>query len=450
VSGLVLEGCALVMREAALFAATGFLLLGAGDLAVDILWICIQGGRQRTDSIASAERPGRLAVFVPAWDEAAVIGAMLRHTLQVFGSADYRLYVGCYPNDPETIAAVRSIDHDRLRLVVGAVPGPTSKADCLNRIWERMIADEAEEGIRFKAVVLHDAEEVVHSGELALFHAWIERFDLVQIPVVPLIDPGSRWISATYADEFAEAHGKTLAVREAIGAGLPAAGVGCAVSRDALAALARMRGVPFEPDSLTEDYELGLRLKMLGRRAAFARVSAGPDRRLIATRAYFPASFDSAVTQKARWITGIALAGWDRLGWSGGPAERWMLLRDRQPILSALLLCAAYLALFLYAVLLAAAAASGALLPPLSPALIVLAAINSLLLLWRLAMRFGFVARLYGWREGARALPRAAIGNLIALMAAKRAVGRYLRQRRIGASPWDKTAHAFPRRIPAE
>ena len=60
--------------------------------------------------------------------------------------------------------------------------------------------------------------------------------------------------------------------------------------------------------------------------------------RSIATRAYFPATLDAAVAQKARWMTGIALAGWDRLGWSGGLAERWMRLRDRQSVLAALVL----------------------------------------------------------------------------------------------------------------
>ena len=94
-----------------------------------------------------------------------------------------------------------------------------------------------------------------------------------------------------------------------------------------------------------------------GGRAAFVRLPAGPGRPVVATREYFPATLDAAVAQKARWMTGIALAGWDRLGWSGGLAERWMRLRDRQSLLAALVLAAAYLALLA----LGAAAASPAL-----------------------------------------------------------------------------------------
>ena len=443
----VLTVGAIAMREAALFAACGFLLLGLGDLLVDLIWLGLRlRRREATPALPVAAGPGRLAVFVPVWDEAAVIGPMLAHSQAAFGEADYRLYVGCYPNDPATIAAVRAAAGPRVRLVIGPAPGPTSKADCLNRIWAAMRGDEETEGVRIKAVVLHDAEDVVHSAELPLFDALIERYDLVQLPVVPLIDPGSRFVSGHYLDEFSEAHGKELVVRAALGASLPSAGVGCAVSREALAALAAGRGAPFDPDSLTEDYELGLRLHMLGRSAAFVRQPAGPERAVVATREYFPATLDAAAAQKARWLTGIALAGWDRLGWSGGLAERWMRLRDRQSLFAALVLATAYLALALWVLLLGAAWLTGWPLPPFGPALNALLALNSALLLWRLGMRFGFVAAAHGWREGLRSLPRTVTGNIIAMIAARRALGRYLS----GRTGWDKTAHAFPQRLPAE
>ncbi len=443
----VLAACAFAMRETALFAASGLLLLGLSDLLVDLIWIVLRLTRRKpAPDLPVASAPGRLAVFVPAWDEAAVIGRMLAHAQAAFGAADYLLYVGCYPDDPATIAAVRAVAGPKVRLVIGPAPGPTSKADCLNRIWERMLEDEAAEGVPIKAVILHDAEDVVHSAELPLFDALIERYDLVQLPVVPLIDPGSRFVSGHYLDEFTEAHGKELVVRAAIGASLPSAGVGCAVSREALAALAARRSAPFDPDSLTEDYELGLRLHLLGRRAAFVRLPAGPGRPVVATREYFPATLDAAVAQKARWMIGIALAGWDRLGWSGGLAERWMRLRDRQSLLAALVLAAAYLALLLWVALLLASLATGYRLPPFGALLNALLAVNSAFLLWRVAMRFGFVAAAFGWREGLRSLPRTVTANIIAMMAARRALLRYLS----GGTSWDKTAHLFPHHLPAE
>jgi bacteriophage N4 adsorption protein B len=445
----IVFAAALALREIALFAATGLLLLGTSDLIVDLIWIGIRLCR-RPQALPVAARPGRLAVFVPAWDEAAVIGAMLKHAQGAFGAADYLLYVGCYPNDPDTIAAVAAAAGPRVRLVIGPAPGPSSKADCLNRIWERMCADEAACGVPVKAVVLHDAEDVVHPAELPLFDALVERFALVQLPVLPLIDPACHWIGAHYADEFAEAHGKELVVRQAIGAGLPSAGVGCAIRRDALAALAEAHGTPFDPASLTEDYELGLRLHALGRRALFVRYACSPGDAIVATREYFPSTLAAAVAQKSRWVAGIALAGWDRLGWRGGLAERWMRLRDRQSLLAALILAAAYLALLLWAMLALARLAGASAAPPFPPVLSAMIAINSGLLLWRLAMRAAFVAGAYGWREGLRALPRAVTSNIIALIAARRALGRYLRLRRTGRFEWDKTRHAFPRELPGE
>jgi adsorption protein B len=79
---------------------------------------------------------------------------------------------------------------------------------------------------------------------------------LVQLPVVPLIDPRRRLISGHYADEFAESHRRDLVVRSALEAAIPLAGVACAIRRDALDRLDDGSGTPFEPQSLTEDYEL--------------------------------------------------------------------------------------------------------------------------------------------------------------------------------------------------
>ncbi|HEX8364014.1 MAG TPA: glycosyl transferase family protein [Allosphingosinicella sp.] len=440
-----------VLRETALFAAVGFLILGLSDLAVDLIWLVRAAGGRRgsplyATDIAVPFTPGPVAVFIPAWEEARVIARMLRHALAAYGSGDIRLYVGCYPNDPETIAAVRSVADPRLRLVLGPAPGPTTKADCLNRIWEAMRADERQGGRRFRAVLLHDAEDVVHSAELPLCAALVERFDLVQLPVIPLIDPGSRWIAGHYADEFAEAHAKALVVREAIGAALPSAGVGCAIARGALDRLAARHGLPFDGDSLTEDYELGLRLRDVGGRAAFVRVRAAPGCAVVATREYFPATLAAAVAQKARWMRGIALSGWDRLGWSGGLAERWMRMRDRQSLLAAILLLAGYTAFLLWT---ARTAGTLAGLGPVAigePLRILLLA-NGGLLAWRLAMRFAFVTHAYGWREGLRALPRTIVGNLVAILAARQAVVDYAAAR---GAVWDKTDHAFPHEVPAE
>lgn len=447
-------GLDFIMREAALFAAAGFLVLGLSDLSVDLLWIAhrlrsLGKAGPSVSDLPPPASPGRLAIFVPAWDEASVIGDMLRGAAAAWGECDWRLYVGTYPNDRATTGAAAAVAsaEPRIVIVTGEDPGPTTKADCLNRLWLALLADEAAEGLRCKAIVLHDAEDVVHPAELRLFDGLIERFEFVQLPVLPLIHPNSRWLGGHYADEFAESHGKEMVVRGALGAGLPSAGVGCAFEREALGRLAAgKRGLPFDSESLTEDYELGLQIAEAGGRRAFVRIVC-EDGGLVATREYFPGTLAASVRQKARWMTGIALSGWDRLGWSGGLAERWMRLRDRQSLLAAILLCAGYLALALWLVLKAWQAAGGTGPAPLPGALSALVAVNLGLLGWRLAVRAGFTAAAYGWSEGLRSVPRTAVGNLVAILAAASALSRYRALRRGGRPRWDKTAHIFP--IPA-
>ncbi|QJU60457.1 glycosyl transferase family protein [Sphingomonas sp. AP4-R1] len=444
---------AALTRELGLFAAIGLAVGGLDDLAVDGLWIGRSLWRRATvyrrharmtmATLPPPEEPGAIAIFIGAWSESAVIGAMLRAALAGIRHGDYRIYVGTYPNDPETERAVLGVGDARIRRVGGVLPGPTTKAECLNRIWQSMLADERASGRRFKAIVLHDAEDVIHPHELDLYDRMIERFDLVQIPVLPLLANESRWawtISATYADEFAESHQKSLVLREAVGAAVPSAGVGCAIQRAMMARIAEQGGgLPFSADSLTEDYELGLRVRAMGGRSAFIAMPVAPGKGLVAVRAHFPETIEAAVRQKTRWIIGIALAGWDRLRWDGGVTERWMRLRDRRAPIAALVLAVAYGALLLSIVCRIAG-----IRPDWPDALEPILTLTGALLVWRLAMRALFVTKAYGWREGLCAIPRVFIANIIEIAAAWRAVLHYVP----GTTPiWDKTRHRFPERV---
>ncbi|WP_454885943.1 glycosyl transferase family protein [Sphingomonas oryzagri] len=457
---VVLEECA---RELALFAAAGFLVGGLDDLIIDLIWfgrlswrrIAIYSRHERASaaSLAPPRYPGRLAIFVAAWQESAVIGAMVETALARLHHPDWRLYIGCYPNDPGTVAAIERVaDGDpHVRIVIGDRPGPTTKAGCLNWIWQAMLIDEASSGVPVKAVVLHDAEDIVHADELTVYDALIERFALVQIPVHALPVRGfGRWaelVSGHYCGEFAEAHGKQVVVREAVGAAVPSAGVGCAIGRDWLARIAE-RGVgPFDPESLTEDYELGLRIGAMGGRGAFVRLPAADGRGMVAVHACFPHSLRASVRQKSRWITGISLAGWDRLGWQGGFAERWMRLRDRRALLAALVLAAAYAALPVWGVALAASGITGRPIDVTIPLPLMVA--NLGLLGWRVAMRAAITARVYDRRMAALTPVHMVIGNAVAMMAAWRALGLYAGLVRHGRLRWDKTVHVFPVTDPA-
>ena len=439
-------------RETMLFAATGLLVGGLDDLILDLTYIGLRVIRRDIgtiglDTLPPARAGGRIAVFVAAWDEEAVIGGMLATAVARFDHPDYRLYVGVYPNDPGTIRAASRVaaEDARIRVVIGDRDGPTTKAGCLNTLWRALVADDAAEGSETKAVVLHDAEDVVHPAGLRVFDTLIEGRAAVQLPVLPLIRRGSL-TSGHYADEFAYAHSIQQPARAGLGAAMPLAGTGCAIATDMLAAIAAERGGdPFDATSLTEDYELGLHIANRGGIGRFARVRDPRDGSLVAVRAYFPDTLPAATRQKARWMTGIALAGWDRTGWSRprAVADHWMRMRDRRALLSVIVLAVAYAAVLLWPVAAAVRWLSG--MPEADDRLADwLLTATSLLLGWRLAMRAACTARAYGWRQAGWSLPRFFVGNLVSLIAAPRALHRYWRLLRGAPLVWDKTRHVFP------
>ncbi|QZH73837.1 MAG: glycosyl transferase family protein [Erythrobacter sp.] len=444
-----LEWLALAEYELLLFAGFFFLLGAIDEFAMDAIWLWLRAtGRAKTltvsrDSLLHRQLSAAVAVMIPAWQEARVIGDTLAHARAAWPQADVLFYIGLYRNDPASLeAAMAGAECDpRVRLVVHDRDGPTTKADCLNCLYQAMAQDEVRRGRTIHTVLLHDAEDMVDSAAIALIDRAMQDCDFVQLPVLPIPHPSSRWVGSHYCEEFAESHAKALVVRDALGTGIPAAGVGCGFSRSMLAEMALANGTekgPFSDASLTEDYELGLKVAVSGGRSRFLRVR-GDDGRLIATRAYFPARLAQSVRQKSRWLHGIAFQGWDRLGWTGSLAENWMRMRDRRGPLSALVLLTGY-TLFVLAAGLTALDFAGYDRPwEPTPLLLALLGINLAAFLWRAVMRFGFTAREYGAMEGLRAIVRIPLANIIAIMAGRRALFAYARTMGGGDPTWDKT-----------
>ncbi len=106
-----------------------------------------------------------------------------------------------------------------------------------------------------------------------------------------------------------------------------------------------------------------------------------------------------------------------------------------------MLIVAAYLAALLWSQIGLAKLLGAPVEVRLDPALVALLTINGWLLLWRVLMRAAFTTSAYGLEEGLLSIPRLFVGNLIAVLAAFRAVSRHIG----GRTPsWDKTHHSFP------
>ncbi|QQN74832.1 glycosyltransferase [Croceicoccus sp. YJ47] len=190
-----------IRLELLLFAGFWFCVGALDELLVDGVWAGLHlSGKARTpvlDAPLRAELSGPIALYVPAWREAQVIGTMLAHSLRTWPHRDLRVYVGCYPNDPATaraIAAIARADR-RVRPAVVGHDGPTTKGDCLNAIWHAMVRDEIASARQYRAILLQDAEDMVHPDALTLVDEALDHADFVQLPVRPEPQSRSTWIA---------------------------------------------------------------------------------------------------------------------------------------------------------------------------------------------------------------------------------------------------------------
>jgi adsorption protein B len=393
----------------------------------------------------------RLAIFIPLWREHQVIGRMLEHNLAAIHYGNYDVFLGAYPNDAPTLEAVREAERrfPRVHVVVCPHDGPTSKADCLNWIYQGMLLEEEERGVRFEVAVLHDAEDLIHPESLRWINCLAGRYDMVQIPVLPLATPLRKLTHGVYCDEFAEFQSRDLPARQWLGGFLPSCGVGTGYARQALERLAQAAANRlFDPGCLTEDYEVGLRLRKLGSSQVFVPVRFLNGHPL-ATRELFPDQFRDALRQRTRWVIGIALQSWEKYGWDAG--QWYWFWRDRKGLVGN---PATFLfnLIFLYGLGTWVASRLWAAPWGLAEAAVSvtfgwLFEATLLLLFLRTGVRAGCVTRIYGWRFALGMPARILWANGLNFAATVSAVARYwLARARRQPLVWLKTEHQYPSR----
>lgn len=431
--------------------AVAAVVSGLDDLVLDI-WFFWDWTKRRNSGTRPPNAPSkRIAVFVPCWKEHAVIGRMLAHNLASIRYERFEFFVGVYPNDPETLAAVRELEQSSQRVHIAFVPhdGPTSKADCLNWIYRAMLAHERESGERFELIVTHDAEDVIHPDGLRSINAYSQHYDMVQVPVLPLATPAIQFTHGVYCDEFAEFQTKDVPARIGMGSFLPSNGVGTGYTRRAIEALEEAgQGRVFDPSCLTEDYDCGIRLYRLGMKQIFLPLNRRQGR-ILATREFFPRRFRQAVRQRTRWVTGIALQGWERHGWGGGLRCAYWFWRDRKGLLGNPLSVLGNLITIFGLCRWLSCSASG------QPWILSTSAISegSILWLkaalalqfWRLLVRAGCSARVYGWAFACWSPLRTVWSNWINAAATLKAIFGYFNAKLSRREHvWLKTEHAYP------
>ncbi len=466
----------LAIRAAAYPVCWTILINGLDDLFIDVNYFArglFRHDRRRITvaDLKSVEQK-RIAMLVPAWQEADVIRHMLELNLKAldYDLDKYHIFCGTYRNDKDTQREVDSVARRvrNVHKVVTPHDGPTCKADCLNWIYQAIQLLEEKMGWRFDILLMHDAEDIIHPLELRLHNFMIPEYDFVQTPVFPLDMPWNAFVACTYKDEFTEHHLKDMLVRESVGGLVPSAGVGSGFSRDTFEEIAMANSqMAFNTASLTEDYEIGMKFRLANRRVYFACRAIERTREVergffkkrkvrikvdeyIATREYFPNVVGTAIRQKSRWVLGIVLQGWDQIGWQGPIPVLYCLWRDRKALLTHLMSVVAYVVAIYALVRLFLGNMQGMpwtfdnLFPPGS-VLWWLVMANTLILAWRSVMKFLAVDKIYGPLHGLLSIPRFFLSNIINFAATARAVKQFI-QLKITGEPlrWLKTAHAFP------
>jgi adsorption protein B len=202
----------------------------------------------------------------------------------------------------------------------------------------------------------------------------------------------------------------------------------------------------FDAESLTEDYEIGVYIHDQGYRQLFAPITRG-ENGFVATREYFPRTTNTAIRQRTRWVTGIALQCWERRGWRGSMRTRYWFWRDRKGLIANPL---SLLTNFLFLAGLLDLAFSTLRHRPWTfavdnPHITVLCGCTMSLQCLRLSLRMLCVGRIFGPLFALGVPMRSFHANLLNCFASVRATWRYfLAKRDKRQLVWQKTEHAYP------
>lgn len=440
--------------------AIWILINGVDDLVIDVAAVFSRIVRRRSkdpDERSPAEAdldaapPRLMAVFVALWKEHKVIRKMIDNNVTRLNYPRFHFFIGVYPNDAPTIAAVEEAVKAYPNVHMAMLPhiGPTSKADNLNWIYQRMLLYEEETGVRFEMVLTHDAEDLIDPDALRWINYYAQFNDMVQIPVLALKTPFRNLTHGVYCDEFAEFQFKDMPARQTLGGFIPSNGVGTGFSRRALETLAEWHDNRiFEPACMTEDYENGFRINRLGLPQKFIPVQLRHGRP-IATREYFPRTFRLAVRQRTRWVMGITLQSWEFHNAGDTWRQLYWFWRDRKGVVGNLLTPVCNL-LFLIGLSTLSwariAHREWALAHELSR-LHALFVVGLSIQAFQTAIRAVCCARIYGWGFAWGVPLRVFVANTINAAATARAVCIYANAK-IHRRPlrWVKTEHSYPNR----
>jgi len=273
----------------ALAAVAGSVLIlitfpGSISLALLTLGGILPPARRRPCASGAARTTARLAVVIPAHNEASTILRCVRSLAACTAPGEHVVTSIVVVADNCNDATAELARSAGARVIVRAGTKRRGKGFALQEAFERLLTEG------FDAVVVIDADTVVAANLL--------------VEIVRLLDAGADGVQTRYGVLNPEAAVRVRLMnvalmafnvlrprgRERMGLSAGILGNGFALSK------ATLETVPYQADSIVEDLEYHLRLVRFGRKISFA------DRTIV--RAEMPPGGRGAATQRARWEGG--------------------------------------------------------------------------------------------------------------------------------------------------
>ena len=126
-----------------LIIAIGFIFFSIDDLIWDFVyfvtfWRRGKGIQKLRFEDLDSVPPKLLAIIIAAWHEENVLEKVVDHFILTthYPQSMYHIFIGVYPNDPETIDVARKLEkkYENVHVVINKVNGPTTKAQNLNSV----------------------------------------------------------------------------------------------------------------------------------------------------------------------------------------------------------------------------------------------------------------------------------------------------------------------------